>query len=207
MSLTGQVNFKAIINSNILNKLKSKEKLKSDKKIVDNLNGSSVSTSDAIASGQTANVSTSLTKRISFTKKLKSFSSKELLNISSTDSSSQKKKDKKVKKIKKNEAVGPFICLWMKDDKACDIEFESAELLYKHLCDDHVGRKANNNLCLTCHWNNCNFTKNKRDHITSHLRKHISFKPFVCPVKFTFLNFNHYNIRLYVNQYLYILDL
>ncbi|KAL6608893.1 hypothetical protein U3516DRAFT_799795 [Neocallimastix sp. 'constans'] len=70
----------------------------------------------------------------------------------------------------------------MKDDKACNIEFESAEFLYKHLCDDHVGRKANNNLCLTCHWNNCNFTKNKRDHITSHLRKHISFKPFVCQI-------------------------
>jgi len=184
MSLTGQVNLKAIF----LNKLKSKEKLKSDKNNIDNLTNSSESTSDTIASldnnklDQNAN-STSFSKRISFTKKLKSFSSKEVLSSSSSDSSSQKKKEsKKDKKNKKNETIGPFICLWMKNDEACNIEFESAELLYNHLCDDHVGRKANNNLCLTCHWNNCNFTKNKRDHITSHLRKHISFKPFVCEV-------------------------
>lgn len=195
MSLTGQVNFKTIINSNILNKLKSKEKLKSEKKNGENSSNSDVSNldnkSDQSSSATTTTTTTvsSLTNRISFTKKLKSFSSKDGLSVkkspSTESSSTQKKKDsKKDKKSKKNESNGPFICLWMKDDKACNIEFENAELLYKHLCDDHVGRKANNNLCLTCHWNNCNFTKNKRDHITSHLRKHISFKPFVCQVNF-----------------------
>jgi len=182
-----QVNFKAIINSNILNKLKSKEKLKSSKKSSENLTTSSESISDVVSSidtksDQNSTSTSSISKKKSFSQKLKSFSSRDNLDDSS-ESSTQKKKDtKKDKKSKKNETVGPFICLWMKDNIPCNIEFESAEFLYKHLCDDHVGRKANNNLCLTCHWNNCNFTKNKRDHITSHLRKHISFKPFVCQV-------------------------
>ncbi|OUM57344.1 hypothetical protein PIROE2DRAFT_29353, partial [Piromyces sp. E2] len=54
------------------------------------------------------------------------------------------------------------------------------EKLYHHLCDDHIGRKANNNLCLTCYWNNCGYSKKKRDHVTSHIRKHIEFKPHIC---------------------------
>jgi hypothetical protein len=170
-----------------LNKLKSKEKLKSSKKSSENLTTSSESISDVVSSidtksDQNSTSTSSISKKKSFSQKLKSFSSRDNLDDSS-ESSTQKKKDtKKDKKSKKNETVGPFICLWMKDNIPCNIEFESAEFLYKHLCDDHVGRKANNNLCLTCHWNNCNFTKNKRDHITSHLRKHISFKPFVCQI-------------------------
>lgn len=46
----------------------------------------------------------------------------------------------------------------------------SAEDLYEHLCQDHIGRKSTNNLCLTCHWEGCEVVCAKRDHITSHLR-------------------------------------
>jgi len=74
-----------------------------------------------------------------------------------------------------------YKCLWTPPDKPpCNRQFTDPEKLYNHLCDDHVGRKANNNLCLTCYWNNCNYTKKKRDHVTSHIRKHIEFKPHIC---------------------------
>jgi len=76
-----------------------------------------------------------------------------------------------------------YKCLWTPPDKPpCNRQFTDPEKLYNHLCDDHVGRKANNNLCLTCYWNNCNYTKKKRDHVTSHIRKHIEFKPHICQV-------------------------
>ncbi|GJJ73528.1 hypothetical protein EMPS_05886 [Entomortierella parvispora] len=70
-----------------------------------------------------------------------------------------------------------YICQW----EACQQKFDDAELLYSHLRDDHVGRKAKHNLCLTCHWENCTApTFTKRDHITSHLRVHVSLKPHRC---------------------------
>ncbi|KAI8835335.1 hypothetical protein BC829DRAFT_365390, partial [Chytridium lagenaria] len=50
------------------------------------------------------------------------------------------------------------------------------EALYLHLCNDHVGRKSTNNLCLYCHWANCAILCAKRDHLTSHLRIHIPLK-------------------------------
>ncbi|KAI8806050.1 hypothetical protein BJ742DRAFT_664921, partial [Cladochytrium replicatum] len=57
----------------------------------------------------------------------------------------------------------------------------SADLLFTHLSDIHVGRKTRGNLCLTCHWENCvGVTVTKRDHLTSHLRTHVRFKPHVC---------------------------
>ncbi|KAI8335814.1 hypothetical protein BC941DRAFT_319865, partial [Chlamydoabsidia padenii] len=49
-----------------------------------------------------------------------------------------------------------------------------------HLTDDHVGRRATNNLCLTCYWNDCGATAAKRDHLTSHLKVHLPFKPHIC---------------------------
>ncbi|KAI8867716.1 hypothetical protein GQ42DRAFT_112004, partial [Ramicandelaber brevisporus] len=49
-----------------------------------------------------------------------------------------------------------------------------------HLTNDHIGRKASGNLCLTCSWENCNTVKDKRDHITSHVRIHIPLKPHKC---------------------------
>ena len=57
-------------------------------------------------------------------------------------------------------------CLWMD----CTLSFPDPELLYNHLCNDHIGRKSTNNLCLTCKWRDCGTTCAKRDHITSHLR-------------------------------------
>lgn len=52
---------------------------------------------------------------------------------------------------------------------ACSVA-NSPEDLYEHLCQDHIGRKSTNNLCLTCHWEGCGVVCAKRDHITSHLR-------------------------------------
>ncbi|PWN37106.1 uncharacterized protein FA14DRAFT_106099, partial [Meira miltonrushii] len=49
-----------------------------------------------------------------------------------------------------------------------------------HLCNDHVGRKSTNNLCLSCKWEGCDVTCAKRDHITSHLRVHTPLKPHAC---------------------------
>jgi hypothetical protein len=57
-------------------------------------------------------------------------------------------------------------CQWLD----CTKSFTDAEPLYDHLCNDHVGRKSTNNLCLTCKWRDCATTCSKRDHITSHLR-------------------------------------
>ncbi|ORX95671.1 hypothetical protein K493DRAFT_218802 [Basidiobolus meristosporus CBS 931.73] len=67
-------------------------------------------------------------------------------------------------------------CRWAQ----CSQEFLSPESLYTHLTNDHVGRKSTSNLCLTCHWDNCQVSTLKRDHITSHLRVHVPLKPFPC---------------------------
>ncbi|EJD03666.1 uncharacterized protein FOMMEDRAFT_145898 [Fomitiporia mediterranea MF3/22] len=70
-------------------------------------------------------------------------------------------------------------CLW----EACSQTFNDPELLYNHLCNDHIGRKSTNNLTLTCKWKgDCNTTCAKRDHITSHLRVHVPLKPHNCEV-------------------------
>lgn len=69
-------------------------------------------------------------------------------------------------------------CEW----RGCGAVFDGAELLYRHLCDEHVGRNSKNNLCLSCHWDQCQASYAKRDHITSHLRIHIPMKPFACNV-------------------------
>lgn len=58
------------------------------------------------------------------------------------------------------------LCEWL----GCDVSFPDPELLYIHLCNDHIGRKSTNNLCLTCNWKDCSTSCAKRDHITSHLR-------------------------------------
>ncbi|KAK0567390.1 hypothetical protein OC844_000280 [Tilletia horrida] len=75
-------------------------------------------------------------------------------------------------------ASDKIVCKWA----GCTRTFENADILYTHLCDDHVGRKSTNNLCLTCHWDDCDTTCAKRDHITSHLRVHIPLKPHLCPI-------------------------
>lgn len=70
----------------------------------------------------------------------------------------------------------PITCRW--DD--CGKIFYDPEVVYKHLCDDHVGRKSTNNLCLTCKWEGCDVSCAKRDHITSHIRVHTPLKPHNC---------------------------
>lgn len=57
-------------------------------------------------------------------------------------------------------------CKW----KSCQYRSPNPEDLYEHLCNQHVGRKSTNNLCLTCAWEGCGVKCVKRDHITSHLR-------------------------------------
>lgn len=69
-------------------------------------------------------------------------------------------------------------CLWVD----CTLSFPDPETLYNHLCNEHIGRKSTNNLCLTCKWKDCGTTCAKRDHITSHLRVHTPLKPHVCEV-------------------------
>lgn len=67
-------------------------------------------------------------------------------------------------------------CRW----ETCPKTYDDPEDLYHHLCNDHVGRKSTNNLCLSCKWEGCDVTCAKRDHITSHLRVHTPLKPHAC---------------------------
>ncbi|KAF8516694.1 hypothetical protein BU17DRAFT_13369, partial [Hysterangium stoloniferum] len=69
-------------------------------------------------------------------------------------------------------------CQW----EACSKVAPDPEALYNHLCNDHIGRKSTNNLCLSCKWKDCGTSCAKRDHITSHLRVHTPLKPHVCDV-------------------------
>jgi hypothetical protein len=69
-------------------------------------------------------------------------------------------------------------CRWT----GCGKTWDDPELLYSHLTNDHVGRKSTGNLCLTCHWDNCQVSVVKRDHITSHLRVHVPLKPHHCKI-------------------------
>ncbi|KAJ5728459.1 hypothetical protein N7493_004789 [Penicillium malachiteum] len=67
-------------------------------------------------------------------------------------------------------------CQWV----GCTETSPTAEALYEHVCERHVGRKSTNNLNLTCQWGSCNTTTVKRDHITSHIRVHVPLKPHKC---------------------------
>ncbi|GAN08551.1 hypothetical protein MAM1_0211c08065 [Mucor ambiguus] len=69
--------------------------------------------------------------------------------------------------------LSKFPCRWA----SCERSFDNPEDLFNHLSDDHVGRKATNNLCLQCQWNNCGTVAAKRDHLASHLRVHLPLKP------------------------------
>ncbi|OAX44453.1 hypothetical protein K503DRAFT_729545 [Rhizopogon vinicolor AM-OR11-026] len=71
-----------------------------------------------------------------------------------------------------------YPCQWLD----CSSTFNDPEILYNHLCNDHIGRKSTNNLCLTCKWKDCGTSCAKRDHITSHLRVHTPLKPHVCEI-------------------------
>ncbi|CAK7263850.1 hypothetical protein SEPCBS119000_000709 [Sporothrix epigloea] len=69
-----------------------------------------------------------------------------------------------------------LVCRWGQ----CSERFITPEILYDHICEEHVGRKSTNNLSLTCQWNQCRTTTVKRDHITSHIRVHVPLKPHKC---------------------------
>jgi hypothetical protein len=104
-----------------------------------------------------------------------------------------------------------YNCQWLD----CTKSFTEPEPLYNHLCNDHVGRKSTNNLCLACKWRDCVTTCSKRDHITSHLRGlcllpstrldrisslttvHTPLKPHVCDVgPCTPLIYSHHSYRI-----------
>ncbi|EQL28635.1 hypothetical protein BDFG_08635 [Blastomyces dermatitidis ATCC 26199] len=73
-------------------------------------------------------------------------------------------------------AAENLVCQW----HGCQDRLPTAEALYEHVCERHVGRKSTNNLNLTCGWANCRTTTVKRDHITSHIRVHVPLKPHKC---------------------------
>lgn len=75
-----------------------------------------------------------------------------------------------------DDSSGTLVCQW----DSCGQRFSQPEILYDHLCQDHVGRKSQKNLQLNCHWGTCTAKTVKRDHITSHLRVHVPLKPFSC---------------------------
>lgn len=63
-------------------------------------------------------------------------------------------------------------CLWT----GCSDAFDTVEILYEHLCNEHIGRKATHNLCLECRWDDCGAQAAKRDHLASHLLVHLPLK-------------------------------
>ncbi|OLY80430.1 pH-response transcription factor pacC/RIM101 [Smittium mucronatum] len=72
-----------------------------------------------------------------------------------------------------------YICKW----EGCEYEpFTDIDIMYSHLTSEHVGRKTKGNLCLTCKWQSCGHSFTKRDHITSHVKIHIPYKPFPCQI-------------------------
>nr|KAJ3421311.1 hypothetical protein HK105_003934 [Polyrhizophydium stewartii] len=75
--------------------------------------------------------------------------------------------------------MGEIRCEWTYPH-ICTRSFNDTEGLYEHICNDHIGRRITNNLCLVCYWKGCSFTRNKRDHLTSHVKVHITMKPFKC---------------------------
>ncbi|POW13235.1 hypothetical protein PSTT_03945 [Puccinia striiformis] len=54
-----------------------------------------------------------------------------------------------------------LVCKWSKPD--CFKTFSSAEEMFNHLCDCHVGRKRSGNLSLSCSWEGCDHKAAKRD--------------------------------------------
>ncbi|KAI8058291.1 hypothetical protein BDF22DRAFT_607973, partial [Syncephalis plumigaleata] len=62
----------------------------------------------------------------------------------------------------------------------CQQVYPNPTALYRHLCDEHIGRFRQGNRCLECRWAQCGVRTLKRDHITSHLKVHVPFRPFEC---------------------------
>lgn len=77
-----------------------------------------------------------------------------------------------------NESEGSLRCQW----DNCQQVHSNPTSLYRHLCDEHIGRFRQGNRCLECRWAQCSVRTLKRDHITSHLKVHVPFRPFECEV-------------------------
>ncbi|KAH9441809.1 hypothetical protein MJO29_015155 [Puccinia striiformis f. sp. tritici] len=73
-----------------------------------------------------------------------------------------------------------LVCKWSKPD--CFKTFSSAEEMFNHLCDCHVGRKRSGNLSLSCSWEGCDHKAAKRDHMTSHMMVHCPLQTNVCGI-------------------------
>lgn len=82
---------------------------------------------------------------------------------------------------------GVYTCLW-NHPLRCGQTFTSPKVLFEHVCEAHIGYAKNGNLCLQCHWDDCQtMKKKKRDHILSHVRKHVpAYREFVCDVSWGF---------------------
>lgn len=53
--------------------------------------------------------------------------------------------------------------------------------LLRHIVDDHVGRKSKKRVTLECRWPGCDYSAKTRDHIVSHVKRHVPhFRPFSC---------------------------
>lgn len=83
---------------------------------------------------------------------------------------------------------GVYTCLW-NHPLRCGQTFTSPKVLFEHVCEAHIGYAKNGNLCLQCHWDDCQtMKKKKRDHILSHVRKHVpAYREFVCDVSYFIL--------------------
>ncbi|KAA1138698.1 hypothetical protein PGTUg99_034873 [Puccinia graminis f. sp. tritici] len=73
-----------------------------------------------------------------------------------------------------------LVCKWAKP--LCLKTFPTAEELFNHLCDRHVGRKRHGNLSLNCSWEACDHKAAKRDHMTSHMMVHCPLQTNVCGI-------------------------
>ncbi|KAL2912550.1 hypothetical protein HK105_207949 [Polyrhizophydium stewartii] len=81
-------------------------------------------------------------------------------------------------------------CLWVDAAQpralggdVCGAMFASPDDLHAHVSATHIGRKVENTLCLECRWLDCTLDArqfSKRDHIVSHIKKHMPLKAFVC---------------------------
>ncbi|KAI9329437.1 hypothetical protein BDR26DRAFT_1011714 [Obelidium mucronatum] len=78
-----------------------------------------------------------------------------------------------------------FDCLWTleKSKARCPHTFNTADELFIHLSEDHIGRKALGTLVLTCEWAGCIHKTRlfaKRDNAVSHVRSHVHFRANIC---------------------------
>ncbi|KAI8813617.1 hypothetical protein BJ742DRAFT_672645 [Cladochytrium replicatum] len=67
-------------------------------------------------------------------------------------------------------------CRW----SDCQAVFSEPTQLRDHIVKDHIGKKSEGNLCLSCSWEGCGIQFKKRDHIVSHIKRHVESWPFSC---------------------------